>query len=249
LVSDTLSLVIFGICVSVYTTGFSPFGLALQILEVAIFVPFVLIGISRVGAWILNKLRDSQEAYFVTMLGIMAVAGELADLINLPDIVGAFMAGLAVNAAVGDHPAKEKLEFFGKSFFIPIFFIVVGFLIVPNAVGQTIFNNFWLVAGMVAALIVGKGIAAAIAGRAFGYSRPARLTMWALTLPQVAATLAATLVGYNTLNAAGERLLSGEIFNAVLVLLVVTSVLSTILTEVFTPAMVKEDTLTKAVVI
>jgi len=57
------------------------------------------------------------------------------------------------------------------------------------------------------------------------------------------------LVGYNTLNAAGERLLSGEIFNAVLVLLVVTSVLSTILTEVFTPAMVKEETLTKAAVI
>jgi Kef-type K+ transport system membrane component KefB len=248
LVSDTLSLVVFGICVSIYTTGFSLSGLALQIIEVGIFVPLVLIGVSRAGAWILNKLRDSQEAYFVTMLGIMAVAGELADLINLPDIVGAFMAGLAVNAAVGDHPAKEKLEFFGKSFFIPIFFIVVGFLIVPNAVGQTIFNHFWLVAGMVAALILGKGIAAAIAGRAFGYSRPARLTMWALTLPQVAATLAATLVGYKTLNAAGERLLSEEIFNAVLVLLVVTSVLSTILTELFTPGMVKEETRAKAAV-
>src|SRR6516164_886673 len=241
MVSDTLSLIIFGICVSTYTTGFSPFGLALQIVEIAIFVPLILIGISRVGAWILNKLRDSQEAFFVTMLGIMAVAGELADLINLPDIVGAFMAGLAVNAAVGDHPAKEKLEFFGKSFFIPIFFIVVGFLIVPNAVGQTIFNNFWLVAGMVAALILGKGIAAGIAGRAFGYSRTARLTMWALTLPQVAATLAATLVGYNTLNAAGERLLSGEIFNAVLVLLVVTSVLGPVLTELFTPGMIKQE--------
>ena len=123
----------------------------------------------------------------------------------------------------------------------------MGFLIV--AVAQTVFGHFWLVAGMVAALILGKGIAAAISGRAFGYARHARLTMWALTLPQVAATLAATLVGYNTLNAAGERLLSGEIFNAVLVLLVVTSVLSTILTEAFTPGMVKEDTLTKAVVI
>jgi Kef-type K+ transport system membrane component KefB len=246
LVSDTLSLVVFGICVSVYTTGFSPSGLALQIIEVAIFVPLVLIGVSRAGAWILNKLHDSQEACFVTMLGIMAVAGELANFINLPDIVGAFMAGLAVNAAVGNHPAKEKLDFFGKSFFIPIFFIVVGFLIVPNAVAQTVFGHFWLVAGMVAALILGKGIAAAIAGRAFGYPRHARLTMWALTLPQVAATLAATLVGYNTINAAGERLLSGEIFNAVLVLLVVTSVLSTILTEVFTPAMAKEETPTKA---
>ncbi|WP_051420088.1 cation:proton antiporter [Rhizobium sp. IBUN] len=247
LVADTLSLVVFGICVSVYTTGFSVSGLALQLIEVAIFVPLVLIGVSRVGAWILDKLRDHQEAYFVTMLGIMAVAGELANFINLPDIVGAFMAGLAVNSAVGDHPAKEKLDFFGKSFFIPIFFIVVGFLIVPNAVGQTIFSHFWLVAGMIAALIVGKGAAAAIAGRAFGYSRPARLTMWALTLPQVAATLAATLVGFNTLNAAGERLLSEEIFNAVLVLLVVTSVLSTILTDVFARGMAKDSAATKPV--
>jgi Kef-type K+ transport system membrane component KefB len=245
LVSDTLSLIVFGICVSLYTTGFSPSGLTIQLVEVAIFVPLILVGVSRVGAWILSRLHDNHEGYFVTMLGIMAVSGELADLINLPDIVGAFLAGLAVNGAVGDHPAKEKLDFIGRAFFIPIFFIVVGFLIVPSAVGQTIFNNFWLVAGMVASLILGKGIAAAIAGRAFGYARQARLTMWALTLPQVAATLAATLVGYNTLNAAGERLLPGEIFNAVLVLLIVTSVLATILTELFTPGMVKEEVRTE----
>jgi Kef-type K+ transport system membrane component KefB len=241
MVSDTLSLIIFGICVSTYTTGFSPSGLAVQIVEVAIFVPLILIGVSRAGAWILNKLRDNQAAYFVTMLGIMAVAGELADLINLPDIVGAFLAGWAVNAATADHPAKEKLDFFGRAFFIPIFFIVIGFLIVPVAVAQTIFNNFWLVAGMIGSLILGKAIAAGIAGRAFGYAREARLTMWALTLPQVAATLAATLVGYRTFNAVGERLLSEDIFNAVLVLLVVTSLLGPILTELFTPMMVRQE--------
>ena len=246
LVSDTVSLIIFGICVSTYTTGFSPSGLTLQIVEVAIFVPLILVGVSRAGAWVLNKLKDNQAGYFVTMLGIMAVAGELADLINLPDIVGAFLAGLAVNAAVGDHPVKEKLDFFGRAFFIPIFFIVIGFLIVPVAVAQTIFNNFWLVVGMIISLIVGKGIAAWIAGRGFGYTSQATLTMWALTLPQVAATLAATLVGYNTLDAAGERLLTNEIFNAVLVLLVVTSILGPVLTELFTPGMVKQNARAKA---
>jgi hypothetical protein len=65
--------------------------------------------------------------------------------------------------------------------------------------------------------------------------------MWALTLPQVAATLAATLVGYNTLNAAGERLLPAEIFNAVLVLMVATSLLGPVLTEVFTPGMIEQE--------
>ena len=241
MVSDTLSLIIFGICVSIYTTGFSPSGVAIQIIEVIILVPLILIGVSRTGAWILSKLRDNHEAYFVTMLGIMAVAGLLADRINLPDIVGAFLAGLAVNAAVGDHPVREKLDFIGKAFFIPIFFIVIGFLIVPVAVGQTIFNHFWLVAGMVVSLILGKAIAAAIAGRTFGYSRDASLTMWSLTLPQVAATLAATLVGYKTYNGAGERLLTEEIFNTVLVLVVVTSLLGPILTELFTPRMIGQQ--------
>jgi len=246
MVSDVLSLVIFGICVSTYTTGFSPSGLTVQIVEVAIFVPLIMIGVSRAGAWILNKLRDNEAAYFVTMLGIMAVAGELADLINLPDIVGAFLAGWAVNVAATNHPAKEKLDFFGRAFFIPIFFIVIGFLIDPGAIGRTIVDNFWLVAGLVVSLVLGKGIAAAIAGRAFGYARQARLTMWALTMPQVAATLAATLVGYNTLNAAGERLLTSEMLNAVLVLVVVTSLLGPILTELFTPGMLTEEARTKA---
>src|SRR6516164_9610850 len=175
----------------------------------------------------------------------MVVAGVLADSINLPDIVGAFLAGWAVNAAAAGHPAKEKLVFFGKALFIPIFFIVTGLLIVPVAIGQTILNSFWLVAGMIASLILGKGIAAAIAGRAFGYVRQARLTMWALTLPQVAATLAAAMVGYDTFNAAGERLLAEEIFNATLVLLVVTSLLGPVLTGLFTPGMITEDARTK----
>jgi Kef-type K+ transport system membrane component KefB len=240
-VSDTLSLIIFAICVSTYTTGFSPSGLAVQIGEVIIFVPLILIGVSRVGAWILSKLSGNEEGYFVTMLGIMVVAGVLADLINLPGIVGAFLAGLSVNAAVGGHPAKEKLEFFGKALFVPIFFIVTGFLIAPVEFAQAVLDNFWLVAGIVASVIMGKGVAAAIAGRAFGYSPQARLAMWALTLPQVAATLAATLVGYNTLNEAGVRLLDEKMLNAVLVLLVVTSILGPIMTELFTPRMIEQE--------
>ena len=62
--------------------------------------------------------------------------------------------------------------------------------------------------------------------------------MWALTLPQVAATLAATLVGYDTVNVAGERLLDAKMLNTVLVLLLVTSVLGPVLAERFGSSMV-----------
>src|SRR4051812_35903961 len=44
-VSDTLSLVVFAICVSMYTAGFSPVGLLVQVTEIAVFVPLVLFGL------------------------------------------------------------------------------------------------------------------------------------------------------------------------------------------------------------
>jgi Kef-type K+ transport system membrane component KefB len=168
------------------------------------------------------------------------VAGLLAQSINLPGIVGAFLAGLAVNAAVRDKPAKEKLEFFGNSFFIPIFFIVTGFLIDPAAFFQSITTNFFLASAVIGALLIGKWIAAQTVGRAFAYTPDARMTMWSLTLPQVAATLAATLVAFDTRNPAGQRLIDGRLLNVVLVLMLTTSILGPILTEHFAPRLFKD---------
>ena len=44
------------------------------------------------------------------LLLILTVTSLLAEAINLPGIVGAFLAGLAVNAAVRNRPAAGKLE-------------------------------------------------------------------------------------------------------------------------------------------
>jgi Kef-type K+ transport system membrane component KefB len=86
LLSDTLSLVVFAICVSTYESGFSISGLALQLMEIAVFVPIILVGLSRVGAYVLKKAEGEENAYFVFMFAIMAVAGVVARTINLPDI-------------------------------------------------------------------------------------------------------------------------------------------------------------------
>ena len=66
--SDTLSLVVFAVCVSMYTTGFSPERLANQLTEIAIFVPLILIGLSRAGAWALSRMGSDEEAHFPLML-------------------------------------------------------------------------------------------------------------------------------------------------------------------------------------
>ena len=70
-------------------------------------------------------------------------------------------------------------------------------------------------------------------GHAFGYNLNEQLTIWSLTLPQVATTLAATLVAHETHGAAGQRLLDDRMLNVVLVLVFATSVLDPVLTERF----------------
>jgi len=239
-ISDTLSLVVFAICVSTFHAGFSALALSSQIVEIAIFVPLILFGVSRLGAYVLKKVEDREEAYFVVMLATVGVAGYLAEIINLPPIVGAFLAGLAANAATQHKPAKEKLEFIGDSLFIPCFFMSTGFLISPMEFFNSITHNSTLVIAIIGALLVGKGVASEISGLAFGYTPAARKTAWSLTLPQVAATLAATLVGYNTFNPAGQRLVDAKMLNVVFVLMLTTSILGPILTERFAPEMVSE---------
>ena len=239
--SDTLSLIVFAICASSYHSGFSVSTLAIQLIEIAIFVPLILVGLSRLGAYVLKKVEADESSYFVVMVGIMGVAAVLAQSINLPGIVGAFLAGLAVNAAAHEKPAKEKLEFFGNSVFIPVFFIATGFLIDPVIFFRSVAQHFTLTAGIILALLLGKWVAAEIAVRAFKYSHAARMTMWSLTLPQVAATLAAALVAYDTLNPTGQRLVDRHLLDAVLVMMLTTSILGPILTERFAPLLLRES--------
>ena len=87
--------------------------------------------------------------------------------------------------------------------------------------------------GIVGGLIASKLLAALLARRAFGYSRYQGLVMWSLSLPQVAATLAAALVAYEAQDANGRRLIDETALNSVIVLMVVTSILGPILTEEF----------------
>src|SRR5437667_3666811 len=183
--SDTLSLVVFAICVSIYTTGFSPAGLAVLLAEIVGYILLVLFGLSRLGAYVLKRVENEEDAYFVLMLSIMAIAGVLADAIQLPGIVGAFLAGLAINASAQKAPASLKLEFLSKSFFIPIFFVVTGFLIDPIKFVFGIFDDFFLLVSIIGALLVGKWMAAWAVGHVFGYSLNELLNIWSLTLPQV----------------------------------------------------------------
>jgi Kef-type K+ transport system membrane component KefB len=229
--TDLGALLVLAICLPVHAVGFVLSSFVLQLTQLAIYVPVVLFGLSALARRFLRRWGDTKENEFFLILLIMILAAEGAELIHLEAIIGAFLAGLAVNRAIKDSEAKHELEFLGNTLFIPMFFLTIGFLIDARIFANTILSHFGLCAGIVGGLIAAKFLAASLAQRLFGYSTTEGLLMGALSLPQVAATLAAALVAFETRNAEGVRLIDEPVVNTVIVLMVVTSVLGPILTE------------------
>src|SRR5213594_2017839 len=231
--TDIASLMVLAVCLPIHTSGFSAGSFAMQIIELAIYVPVVVFGLSAVGKWLFRRKGYTNEYQVGFTLMVIALAGVGAELINLEAIIGAFLAGLAVNRAIKKSEAKDELEFVGNLLFIPAFFIAIGARIdVPVFIG-TLINNLSLVAAIVGGLVGTKFLAAFVTQRLVGYTQMEGLLMWSLSLPQVAATLAAAVVAYNAKNAAGVRLIDEPVINTVVVLMVATSILGPMLTERF----------------
>jgi Kef-type K+ transport system membrane component KefB len=239
--TDIAALMVLALCIPIHKAGFSLHAFLWQIGELILYVPFVIYVLGNLGHFLYKKMGHTKEGQFMLMMLIIGLAAWGAELINLEGIIGAFLAGLAVNRAVKNSAAKEELEFFGNNFFIPIFFIKIGTLINPKLFLNTFLYNSWLVLAIIVALLLGKWLAAFSAQKLYGYSRNERVTMWSLSLPQVAATLAAALVAFQAKDVGGVGLIDEPILNCIIVLMVITATLGPILTEIFGKRLVKSQ--------
>jgi Kef-type K+ transport system membrane component KefB len=231
--TDTLSLTILTVCISVHKAGFDPYQITLQLVEIAIYIGVVLFGLSKLARWFFAKYQPEPDVQILALLFIVGAASLLAEVIHMESIVGAFMAGLAVNKVLRGTKTQNYIEVLGKTLFLPAFFLSIGLGINLPEVWRCISGHFWFVILMTGGLITAKFLAAWVTGILFRYSRYDRLNMWSLSVPQVAATIAAALVAYQAVDAAGNRLIGQNVLSSVLVMVVVTAIAGPILTEVF----------------
>ncbi|MBW4616144.1 MAG: cation:proton antiporter [Desmonostoc vinosum HA7617-LM4] len=227
--TDTGALLVLAICVGIHRGEFSALSLATLLLGLAIYSAVVLFGFDWAGKEFFRRSGDEQSNQFLFILLALFLASIGAEVIGVEKIVGAFLAGLAVNDVLGRSPVKEKVEFIGSVLFIPCFFVDMGLLINIPAFLKTL-SSIWLTLVIIVALIGSKFIAAFLAKLLYRYNTAELLTMWSLSLPQVAATLAATLVAYQTMNPAGDRLIDEGVLNSVIVLMLVTAIAGPIIT-------------------
>jgi len=227
--TDISSLLVLAICVSIHGGEFSLFSLSIQLGSLAIYSALVLFGFDWVGKEYFRRTGDDEGNQFLFVLLAIFIAAVGAQIIHVEQIVGAFLAGLAVNDVVGRSPVKEKVEFVGSVLFIPFFFVGMGLLIDVPVFVKTLTNNLGLTIAIVLGLITSKFLAAISAKLLYRYNWDETMVMWSLSIPQVAATLAAALVGLEV------GLIDKAVFNTIIVLMLVTSVLGPLLTSKYAP--------------
>lgn len=227
--TDIGALLVLAICVGIHAGDFTIAKLITLLGSLVIYTIVILFGFDKAGREFFRRSGNDEGNQFLFVLLAVFLASVGAQLIGVEKIVGAFLSGLAVNRVVGDSPVKEKVLFVGSVLFIPIFFVDMGLLIrVPTFI-QSLTNPtlLGLTLAIVFGLIFSKMAAAVLAKLTYRYSWREMMVMGSLSLPQVAATLAATLVGYRA------GLLTEGVLNSVIVLMLVTSILGPILTARF----------------
>lgn len=227
--TDVGALLVLAVCIGIHAGDFTLVKLITLLGSLAIYTIVVLVGFDRAGREFFRRSGNEEGNQFLFVLLAVFLAAVGAQLIGVEKIVGAFLSGLAVNRVVGDSPVKEKVIFVGSVLFIPIFFVDMGLLIrIPAFIASlTQPQLLALTAAIVVGLIASKFGAALLAKLVYRYNWQEMITMWSLSLPQVAATLAATLVGYRV------GMLTEGVLNSVIVLMLVTATLGPILTARF----------------
>ena len=223
--TDIGAVLILAVCVAMADDGVFSFAELLTLSgRLTIYSVAVVTGFDWVGKEFFKRSGDDEGNKFLFVLLSVFLAAVGAQLIGVEKIVGAFLAGLAVNETVGEGPVKEKVVFIGSVLFIPIFFVDLGLMInLPAFVNNL--DTLKLILLMIVGLIVSKLIAALLTKLVYRYNWQEILTIWSLSLPQVSTTLAATLVGYRA------GLLPLEVLHSVIVLMVVTSTLGPFMTS------------------
>ena len=193
--------------------------------SLAIFSAIMFLVIPRIAKWFFKKLESEKHAHYIFVLSVVFFAAFLAEVAGVEPIIGAFVAGLALNPLIPHSSAlMNRIEFIGNSLFIPFFLISVGMLVDISVIlsGPTAL----IVAGTLSVVaIFGKWIAAFFTQIVFKYTRTERQLIFGLSSAHAAATLAVILVGFKA------KILDENILNGTIILILITCIVASFATE------------------
>jgi Kef-type K+ transport system membrane component KefB/nucleotide-binding universal stress UspA family protein len=235
MITDTLALLVLAVIAGMATGELNNEFWIRLVISVIIFALIVTLVFPLVARWFFKKNEDNISQY-IFVLGLVFLGAFLAEAAGIEAIIGAFLAGLALNRLIPHtSPLMNRIEFVGNALFIPFFLIGVGMLIDY----RVFFNDLETIivaVTMTVVATVSKFLAATISQKTFKMSLAQRDIIFGLSNAQAAATLAAVLVGYNII--LGEapdgtpiRLLNEAVLNGTILMILVTCTIASFVAQ------------------
>ncbi len=194
----------------------------------ALFTAAIIFGLPRFGKWIFQKLTG-RAVEFQFVIVTLFVAAFVAEVIGVHEVVGAFLAGLAVNSMLPRHsPVAGHVLFIGESFFIPVFLLYSGLITDPLTFLKSP-QTLIVAVGVTIVAYVSKLIAAWITARIYKYTKSEFWTVYGLSHAQAAVTIPTLVIGLET------GLFDATLFNAAILMILLTSITSPLIVQRFAP--------------
>ena len=202
----------------------------LFVVKFAAFCVGSVVLIPKLTRYFLRRYSDAVMQYTFVM-AVMFLSAALSSLIGIEGVFGAFYSGLILNRYIPRvSPLMNRIEFIGNALFIPYFLIGVGMLINLG----TLFSSMqmvWIVLLIVFFGTFGKAVAAYICSLLFRLSKADGHMMFGLTSAHAAGAIAMVMVGIRLEVAPGEYLVSDDMLNGIIMMILFTCIISTMMTE------------------
>jgi Kef-type K+ transport system membrane component KefB/mannitol/fructose-specific phosphotransferase system IIA component (Ntr-type) len=238
IITDTAALLVLAVIIAMdggdVGSGFwITLGISLSLLTF-----FTFWAIPKITRWFFQTVSEESYLEFVFVMAVAFSIAFLAEVAGVEAIIGAFMAGLAVNRLIPESGTlMNRIHFVGNSLFIPFFLISVGMIV---DVGAFIAGpEAWVVAiFMVVVALIGKYLAAWVTSKSLKYNMNELMSMYGLSVAQAAATLAVVLVAYDRgiFGLFGDAVLNGSVL-----MILVTCIVSPIITEKYGKLLALEE--------
>lgn len=216
----------------------------LLVARVVLLFGLIIFLMPRISRWFFRTYDDA-VMQFVFVLAMVFLGGGLMELVGMEGILGAFLAGLVLNRFVPHvSPLMNRLEFVGNALFIPYFLIGVGMIIDVRCL-FTEGEALKVAVVMTVVATFSKWLAAWITQKIYGMKKVEGSLIFGLSNAQAAATLAAVLIGHGIIMENGERLLSDDVLNGTVVMILFTCIISSVVTERAARKMVTQENLTE----
>jgi Kef-type K+ transport system membrane component KefB len=225
IITDTAVLILLGIITNVVKNEISSIFWIKTIVMLTALVVGTLYLLPRITRWFFRNLEGQGSSQYIYVLAVVFLSAFFSELAGVEPIIGAFLAGLALNRVIPHNSVlMNRIIFIGNTLFIPFFLISAGMLVDLKLFFQG--SGALVFAGILSFVaLVTKYFAAKITQYIFKLTKDEGNIIFGLSASHAAATLAVIKVGYDI------GLFDNNVINGTIILILITCLASSFITE------------------